>query len=53
MVRNGYMMKSGTIKNKDSFQRKATKYIQKWDDLTPEAQKLTEKIYYFIEEHNH
>lgn len=52
MRRNGYMARSGTIKNKDSFLKRSTKYIQTWDDLSPEAKELCEKIYNFIESQN-
>ena len=52
MKRKSYMAKSGTIKDKNGFLDKAKKYIQKWDDLSLEAQEITEKAYSFIKEHN-
>ena len=52
MKRKSYMAKSGTIKDKIGFLNKAVTYIQKWDDLSPEAQEITEKVYNFIKEHN-
>lgn len=47
-----YQSASGTIKYKKSFCKKAKKHIEKWDDLSEEAKKLTIKIYDFIREHN-
>jgi len=38
--------------NKADFALTATGFINSWDDLSPEAQRLTVKIYNFIGEHN-
>lgn len=47
-----YKADSGTINNKDSFLKKSIKYTQNWNDLSPEAQEITEKIYKFIKDNN-
>lgn len=52
MKRKGYMAKSGTIKNKESFLKKATTYIQEWDDLSQEAQEICKELYNFIKINN-
>ena len=43
---------NGKLNNKKGFFFKAKKYIETWDDLSPEAQEITEKIYNFINENN-
>lgn len=43
---------NGPIKGKPNFCKKAIKCIEKWDDLSEEAKKLTIKIYNFICKHN-
>lgn len=50
--KRSYKTDSGAINDKNGFFKKAKKYTQNWDDLTEEAQKLTERIYKFIEENN-
>lgn len=52
MKRGGYKAKSGTIKNKERFLKKATVYIQEWNDLSPEAQEICEELYNFIKTNN-
>jgi hypothetical protein len=44
--------KSGTIKQKTDFAIAATEKMESFDDLSEEAQKLSEKIYAFIKENN-
>lgn len=48
MKRKSYKMKSGTIKDKDAFLKKAIKNIKTWEDLSPEAKELTTKVHNFI-----
>jgi len=50
--KGSYQIESGTISDKVVFCRKAIDFIQKFDDLTPEAKVLTEKIYQFIKDKN-
>lgn len=47
-----YSTDSGTIKDKVVFAKKAVSHISDFNQLTTEAKKLTEKIYYFIKENN-
>lgn len=53
--KGGYKAESGTIKEKGAFCSKALKIMDKQDitfkDLSPEAKKVTKKIYNFIVEH--
>lgn len=52
-TRNGsYSTGSGTITQKLSFCEKALKYIEKFEDLSDEAKRLTKLIYEFIKENN-
>lgn len=52
-TRNGsYSTGSGTITQKLSFCEKALKYIEKFEDLSDEAKRLTKIIYEFIKENN-
>lgn len=46
--KGSYSEESGTITDKLTFCNKAISYIEKYDDLSPEAKSLTEKIYNFI-----
>jgi len=50
--KGNYKTESGTINHKDSFLKKSIKYSQNWSDLSPEAKKITKKIYNFIKENN-
>jgi len=47
-----YQNKSGTISDKITFCQKALENIRKFEDLSPDAQTLTKKIYEFIESLN-
>ena len=52
-IRKGnYSADSGTINNKGSFLKKFILYTQNWNDLTPEAKEITERVYEFIKENN-
>jgi AAA15 family ATPase/GTPase len=51
-ISRSFSAKSGTIKNKLDFAKKAINFISYFKDLTEEAQKLTRKIYEFIERNN-
>lgn len=50
--RGSYKSDSGTISDKVNFCKKAIDKIKSFDDLSPEAQQLTEKLYQFIEKNN-
>ena len=47
-----YSEKSGTIKDKLTFAKKALDFLTDYEDLSKEAKKLTEKIYDFIKKNN-
>ena len=47
-----YETQSGTITNKINFCQKAIKHIKTYDNLSPEAQKLVEKLHSFINSNN-
>lgn len=47
-----YSDKSGTIKDKDAFCRKALSHIESTDDVSPEAFSICQRIYDFITENN-
>jgi len=47
-----YSTSSGTVIDKIGFCNKAIKYIQTWNDLSPEAKEITEKIFDFIKKNN-
>lgn len=47
-----YKAESGTINNKDSFLKKSIKYTPNWNDLSPEAQQITQEVHNFIKENN-
>lgn len=46
--KNGYSSKSGTIKDKINFFKKALNYIKTYDDLSEEAKSLAEQVYKFV-----
>ncbi|MDK2890635.1 MAG: hypothetical protein PWR21_1267 [Methanoculleus sp.] len=46
--RKGSYIDGNTISDKVGFCRKAISHIETWDDLSPEAQLLTEKLFDFI-----
>jgi len=50
--RASYAAKSGTISDKITFCQKALEKIRRFEDLSPNAQSLTKKIYAFIESKN-
>lgn len=50
--RGNYQAESGTISDKSSFLEKFKLYTRNWNDLSPEAQLITKKIYNFIKENN-
>ncbi|MCM3092195.1 AAA family ATPase [Cytobacillus sp. FSL R5-0596] len=50
--RGSYAAKSGTIVNKLDFCKKAINHISTYDQLSEEAQKLSQAIYDFIKVHN-
>jgi AAA domain, putative AbiEii toxin, Type IV TA system len=47
-----YQTKSGTISDKITFCQKALENINQFEDLSPEAQTLTKKVYEFIQSMN-
>ncbi|MGA9363078.1 MAG: AAA family ATPase [Bacteroidota bacterium] len=46
--KGSYKMDSGTISDKRGFCERAMKQLNRWEDLSVDAQHLTEKIYDFI-----
>lgn len=50
--KRNYADKSGTVSDKLGFAKKAIKNIDKYEDLSEEAQTLAKKIYDFIGSHN-
>ncbi|MBZ9534332.1 hypothetical protein KGR20_08675 [Cytobacillus oceanisediminis] len=50
--RKTYKEKSGTIKDKLPFCKKAIKNITKFEELSAEAQELSKKLYEFIKLNN-
>jgi len=50
--RQGSYRDNNTISAKTTFCKRALDCINEWDDLTKEAQELTEEIYSFISDHN-
>jgi len=47
--RGGYAEASGTLKRKSDFARRAVDVLTSWEDLSPDAQSLTERIATFID----
>jgi hypothetical protein len=47
-LNRAYADTSGTLRDKVAFADRAISHIQSWDDLTPSAKILTERIYAFI-----
>lgn len=47
-----FASKSGTIAKKVDFAQLALKRIRSWEDMSPDAQKLAERIYAFIKKQN-
>ena len=52
--KGSYASESGTIADKMGFSRRAIKLMEtnSFDELSPEAQRITIKLYQFIEQHN-
>ena len=51
-TKEGEVEGSGTIKDKPTFCEKALNSIETWDDLSDDAQEVTERIYKFIKKQN-
>ena len=51
--KGSYSGKSGTLNRKDIFCKKAISYINKYNELSKDAQKLIETLYIFIKENNY
>lgn len=47
-IKRSYKADSGTVKDKVSFAKAAVGSLSSFDDLSPEAQELTKKVYDFI-----